>query len=192
MRIGIFGGSFNPIHTGHTRLGRDLCRRGLVDEIWFLVSPLNPFKQGDKSLLPDIDRLRLVQLATQNVPGLQASDFEMRLPRPSYMIHTLTQLRKTYLQHTFVLIIGADNWLRFSQWKDSEEILRLHDIIIYPRPGYDIDESTLPSRVHLFPTPMYDISSTQIRQAIAKGNYHGRGLTHAVWHEICLNNYYRL
>ena len=191
MRIGIFGGSFNPIHTGHLKLGKALCKRMWVDELWFLVSPINPLKQGNRELLSAEIRLQLVQTATANLPCLRASDFEMHLPVPSYMVFTLEQLRKTYPQDTFTLIIGADNWIRFPQWKDSEEILRQHDIIIYPRPGYNIDESTLPPRVRLFPTPLYDISSTQIRQALAKGNYHGRGLTHAVWHEICLNHYYK-
>ena len=191
MRIGLFGGSFNPIHTGQIKLGKALCKSKKVDELWFLVSPVNPLKQGNTELLSAEIRLKLAQTATATLPYLRASDFEMHLPVPSYMVFTLEQLRKAYPQHTFVLIIGADNWIRFPQWKDCEEIIRQHDIIIYPRPGYDIEESTLPPRVSLFNAPTYDISSTQIRQAIARGRYHGRGLPHAVWHEICLNNYYK-
>lgn len=190
MKVGIFGGSFNPIHTGHTRLGKWLCRRGLVDELWFLVSPLNPFKQGDIDLLDDEARLQLAHLAVEGQPHLRVCDFEMHLPRPSYMVRTLEELRKAYPQNEFVLVIGADNWLRFPQWKDSDDILRHHSLLVYPRPGYDIASTTLPASVRLIESPLYDISSTEIRQAIRNGNYHGRGLTPIVWKEIKQNKYY--
>lgn len=190
MRIGIFGGSFNPIHTGHISLGKTLCKGQRLDELWFMVSPLNPFKQTEQNLLPDEARFSMVSLAVEGIPNLRASDFEMQLPRPSYMVYTLEQLRARFPQHEFTLVIGADNWLRFPQWKDSSEILRHHDIIVYPRPGYPIDASALPPGVRVANTPLLNISSTDIRQAIAQGNYHGRGLPHAVWHEICKNKYY--
>ena len=190
MRIGLFGGSFNPIHTGHIRLGEWLCKKGLVDELWFLVSPLNPFKQKDDDLLSDEARLQLTRLAIEGRPQLKVSDIEMQLPRPSYMVRTLAELRQKYPNDEFILIIGADNWLRFPQWKQSDEILRNHQILVYPRPSYDIDTSTLPSNVQLVSTPLFDISSTQIRQAIRDGNYHGRGLTPKVWKEIRQKKYY--
>lgn len=189
-RVGIFGGSFNPVHTGHIRLAKCLLRLGAVDELWLLVSPLNPLKQGNTDLLDDEVRLQLTQMAVKNIPGLVVSDFEMHLPRPSYMVHTLQQLRTTYPDREFILIIGADNWLRFPQWKDNDEILRHHRLLVYPRPGYSIDTSTLPEGVQLVHTPHFDISSTEIRQAIAGGHYHGRGLTPAVWKEIKKNHYY--
>lgn len=191
MLIGLFGGSFNPIHTGHLRLGQWLCQQGYVDELWFLVSPLNPFKQGDNELLDDAARLRLVETAIQDKPQLKTCDIEMHLPRPSYMVRTLEQVRNIHPTHQFVLIIGADNWLRFPQWKDSDEILRHHNILVYPRTGFDIDPQTLPPGVHLVNTPLLDISSTQIRQAIRHGHYHGRGLSKAVWQAIKQNNYYK-
>ena len=190
MRIGLFGGSFNPIHTGHIRLGEWLCKKAFVDELWFLVSPLNPFKQKDDDLLSDECRLQLTHLAIEGRPQLKVSDIEMKLPRPSYMVRTLEELRKTYPTDEFILIIGADNWLRFPQWKQSDEILRHHCLLVYPRPGYDIDASTLPHNVQLVQTPLFDISSTQIRQAIREGNYHGRGLTPKVWKEIRQKQYY--
>lgn len=190
MRIGLFGGSFNPIHTGHIRLGEWLCKKGLVDELWFLVSPLNPFKQKDDDLLSDEGRLQLTRLAIEGRPQLKVSDIEMRLPRPSYMVRTLAELRLKYPKEEFILIIGADNWLRFPQWKQSNEILKRHRVLVYPRPGYDIDASTLPPNVQLVSTPLFDISSTQIRQAIRNGNYHGRGLTPKVWKEIRQKKYY--
>lgn len=190
MKVGIFGGSFNPIHTGHIRLGEWLCERGLVDELWYLVSPLNPLKQGDNDLLCDEARLRLTKLAIKGKPHLQVCDIEMQLPRPSYMVRTLEELRRMYPQYEFQLVIGADNWQRFPQWKDSPEILRHHRILVYPRPGYHIDVTTLPPNVSLIHSPLFDISSTEIRQAIASGHYRGRGLSPQVWKEIKLNKYY--
>ena len=191
MRIGIFGGSFNPIHTGHTRLGQWLVRKNYVDELWFMVSPLNPLKQNSTELLPDGLRLQLAQLAVEGKAGLRVSDFEMQLPRPSYMVHTLAQLRQAYPQHEFLLIIGADNWLRFNQWRNSEEIMLHHRLLVYPRPGYALDTASMPQRVSLVATPLFNISSTQIRQAIANGHYHGRGLSPKVWKSIKQNRYYQ-
>ena len=190
MRIGIFGGSFNPIHTGHTRLGQWLVRKNYVDELWFMVSPLNPLKQNSTELLPDGLRLQLAQLAVEGKAGLRVSDFEMHLPRPSYMVHTLAQLRQAYPQHEFLLIIGADNWLRFNQWRNSEEIMLHHRLLVYPRPGYALDTASMPQGVSLVATPLFNISSTQIRQAIAQGHYHGRGLSPKVWKSIKQNRYY--
>lgn len=191
IRTGIYGGSFNPIHTGHLTLGKLLCEQGLVDELWFLVSPLNPFKQTTNDLLDDQARLQLVQLAVRNEPQLQVSDFEMHLPRPSYMVHTLEKLREAYPDREFILVIGADNWLRFDQWYESEEILNHHLILVYPRPGYEIDLSTLPDGVTLVDTPLIDISSTQIRNSIARGNFDGKGLPPQVWKEIKRQGYYK-
>ena len=190
MRIGIFGGSFNPIHTGDTRLGQWLVRKNYVDELWFMVSPLNPLKQNSTELLPDGLRLQLAQLAVEGKAGLRVSDFEMHLPRPSYMVHTLAQLRQAYPQHEFLLIIGADNWLRFNQWRNSEEIMLHHRLLVYPRPGYALDTASMPQGVSLVATPLFNISSTQIRQAIANGHYHGRGLSPKVWKSIKQNRYY--
>ena len=191
MRIGIFGGSFNPIHTGHTRLGQWLVRKNYVDELWFMVSPLNPLKQDSTELLPDELRLQLARLAVEGKAGLRVSDFEMHLPRPSFMVHTLAQLRQAYPQHEFLLIIGADNWLRFNQWRNSEEIMLHHRLLVYPRPGYALDTASMPQGVSLVATPLFNISSTQIRQAIANGHYHGRGLSPKVWKSIKQNRYYQ-
>ena len=191
MRIGIFGGSFNPIHTGHTRLGQWLVRKNYVDELWLMVSPLNPLKQNSTERLPDGLRLQLAQLAVEGKAGLRVSDFEMHLPRPSYMVYTLAQLRQAYPQHEFLLIIGADNWLRFNQWRNSEEIMLHHRLLVYPRPGYALDTASMPQGVSLVATPLFNISSTQIRQAIANGHYHGRGLSPKVWKSIKQNRYYQ-
>ena len=165
ITTGIFGGSFNPIHNGHTALAYELCKRGEVDELWLLVSPQNPLKRQD-DLLPEMLRLKMARLAVKDIPSVSVSDFEFSLPRPSYMVHTLEKLRETYPQREFVLIIGADNWINFKRWYKSEEILKRHSIIIYPRNGFNVSSSSLPSGVKIVDTPLYEISSTEIRELI--------------------------
>ena len=190
MTIGLFGGSYNPIHTGHIALGQWLVRHHLVDELWFLVSPQNPLKPAE-GLLEDSARLRLAKLAVGRKQHLRVSDFEFHLPRPSYMVHTLEGLRASYPDHDFVLVIGADNWHRFPMWYKSDEIRRHHRLLVYPRPGYPIDEATLPDGVTLIHTPLHNISSTEIREAIAHDPaYNGFGLDSRVWAEIKAKGYY--
>lgn len=190
MTTAIYGGSFNPIHTGHIALGQWLVRHNFVDELWFLVSPQNPLKPAS-GLLDDEARLRLARLAIGRKRRLKVSDFEFHLPRPSYMVHTLEALRTAYPNRDFVLVIGADNWHRFPQWYKADEILRHHRLLIYPRLGYPIDETSLPAGVTLVHTPFHDLSSTQIREAIATDpSYNGFGLEPRVWAEIKAKGYY--
>ena len=185
---GIYGGSFNPIHNGHTTLGKALVKQGLVDELWFLVSPQNPFKVDDK-LLRDKERLRLTRLAIKGRAHLAVCDSEMKLPRPSYMVITLEHLREKYPEREFVLVIGADNWERFPQWYHHDEILQKHRVIIYPRPGYEL--SNVPANILIANTPLLDISSTVIREQIKAGTYKGEDLAPAVWKEIKKKGYYQ-
>lgn len=166
--IGIFGGSFNPIHKGHVALARQLLRRARLDEVWFLVSPQNPLKP-QSSLLDDNMRLEMARLALKDEPHLVASDYEFHLPRPSYTWNTLQHLSQDYPQHRFTLLIGADNWQLFGQWRNSCEIIENYPIVIYPRDGYPIDEASLPPNVRLVNTRLYNMSSTLIRQLIADG-----------------------
>lgn len=168
IRTGIFGGSFNPIHIGHLALANYLCEYSELDEVWFLVSPHNPLKE-QTGLWDDHLRLELVQLAIAGYPKFHASDFEFNLPRPSYMIHTLQVLQETYPDREFILIIGADNWEIFPRWYKADEILAHHRIIIYPRLGCTVDATTLPPSVQLVNTPLLEISSTFIRQALHEG-----------------------
>ena len=189
ITTGIFGGSFNPIHIGHLALGNYICEFEDVDELWFMVSPQNPLKhKGD--LLSESARLRLVQLATENYPRFQASDFEFTLPKPSYTIHTLDFLKREYPEREFLLIIGADNWLLFDKWFQSERIIKENKILIYPRPGILIDKDTLPANVRLLNTPQIEISSTFIRQAIKAGKDIRYFLHPAVYKEIIKEGYY--
>lgn len=165
MKIGIFGGSFNPIHFGHIALAKEIKELAGLDEVWFMVSPHNPLKSTSE-LMPDQDRLLMTELALQDMPGLTASDYEFHLPKPSYMSNTLNSLAHDYPNNDFTLIIGADNWLVFDKWHDHEEILRSHKIIIYPRKDCLINADTLPHGVSLVHTKLYEISSTQIRQRL--------------------------
>lgn len=189
IRTAIYGGSFNPIHTGHTQLGEWLCKEGFVDELWFMVSPQNPLKQG-VSLQNDEIRLQLAQLAVAESETLHVSDFEMHLPRPSYMANTLAALRKAHPDREFILVIGADNWACFNNWHKPEEILSHHKVLVYPREGYPVDEANLPEGVTLVHSPLFEISSTDIRKAIRKGKCQGEWLAPRVWAEIRRRNLY--
>ena len=182
IKTGIYGGSFNPIHLGHVCLAKALAQSGLVDEMWLVVSPQNPFKV-DEHLLNDEKRLHLARLAVADVPGVEVCDREFYLPRPSYMYNTLQLLSSEHPDREFVLVIGADNWERFPNWYRSQDILSAYRVIIYPRPGYTLQD--IPQNVTVADTPLLDISSTEIRHRIATDpNYDGEGLCSAVWEEI--------
>lgn len=168
IRTGIYGGSFNPIHNGHIALARQFLSDLNLDEVWFVVSPQNPFKADDK-LLDDQKRLRMVRKALQGESRMQACDVEFSLPKPSYMWNTLQRLSEQHPDREFVLLIGGDNWARFDHWYHADDILRTYSIAIYPRQGQHIGETTLPDNVSLLSAPLLDISSTDIRNRAAKG-----------------------
>ncbi len=169
MLVGIFGGSFNPIHKGHISIAREVLRRTPVEEVWFVVTPQNPFKQQQR-LMDDNLRLEMTRKALEDEPGLVCSDYEFRLPRPSYMWNTLQHLKEDYPNDTFALIIGADNWVSFPRWRNHEEILRNHEVIVYPRKGCPVDPETLPPGVTYLDLDLIDISATVIRQMVARGD----------------------
>lgn len=163
IRTIIFGGSFDPIHVGHTALAAEALRQNLADEVWFMVSPLNPHKQGQQ-LTPEEKRLAMVQLAIEDEPRFKASDFEFTLPRPSYTLHTLQALEAAYPERTFLLLIGADNWEKFDRWYRGDLILERYPIIVYPRGNEQ--QPQLPQGVEWLSSRLYDISSTQIREMV--------------------------
>lgn len=174
-RIALFGGTFDPIHNAHIALAES-CREQLeVDEVWFLVTPQNPWKQGCH-LSADEHRLRMVQLAIEGHSGLVASDYEFHLEKPTYSYLTLRHLREDYPEHEFILLIGGDNWEQFDHWSHYEEILQHHTIAVYPRTQGTNNQIKENSDCSLLPTnnlfhikaKLLPISSTSIRQRVAK------------------------
>ncbi|MBD5192022.1 MAG: nicotinate-nucleotide adenylyltransferase [Bacteroidales bacterium] len=163
--IGIFGGSFNPVHRGHLMLAQWLLHEMQFDSILFVVSPSNPLKH-QPDMLPEQQRLAMVKLALEGHPRLEACDIEFAMPRPSYTINTLRELSCRYPGYKFKLIIGADNWQLIDKWRAADEIIRDYGIVIYPRPGYHVDPGTLPEGVTLSNAPVVDVSSTMLRKVI--------------------------
>lgn len=168
VRTAILGGSFNPVHKGHVLLAKQVLSEGLADEVWLMVSPQNPLKD-DHSLLDENARFRLVEKALRDEPFIKACDFEFHMPRPSYTWATLRALRERYSEHSFSLLIGADNWQLFPKWSHPKEIIKNHIIIIYPRAGYPVNDDELPSNVRVLSgSPLFPYSSTDVRRAIAQ------------------------
>jgi nicotinate-nucleotide adenylyltransferase len=168
-RIGIYGGSFNPIHNGHIALAKALRQRAGLDEVWLMVSPQNPLKQGSTELIDDRLRYEMARIALHGEEGIRACNYELHLPKPSYTWHTLQHLRQDYPDYTFILLIGGDNWQHFHRWYHADDILRNHQIVVYPRRGSETDASHLPANVTMADTELLDVSSTEIRQRIHQG-----------------------
>jgi len=190
MRIGLFFGSFNPIHIGHLALANYMVNYTEMQEVWLVVSPHNPLKKKSQ-LLNQNDRLHLVNLALDFHPSIKASNFEFDLPQPSYTINTLVRLKEKYPQHEFSLIMGQDNLTSFNKWKNYEEILKRNHIYVYPRPNSGPSEFDEHPNIHFTEAPVMDISSTFIRNAI-KEKKDVRFFTHPkVWEEIDTMNFYK-
>ncbi|MFT4031112.1 MAG: nicotinate (nicotinamide) nucleotide adenylyltransferase [Siphonobacter sp.] len=168
MNIGLFFGSFNPIHIGHLIVANVMAESTDLDQVWFVVSPQNPFKKN-KQLLHEEDRYKLVELAIQNNHKLKVNDVEFSMPRPSYTIDTLLKLREKHPQHTFRLIIGEDNLAQFSNWKSYEQILTEFGLYVYPRPNAAASVLKEHPNVRLVEAPLLDISATFIRAQLKAG-----------------------
>jgi nicotinate-nucleotide adenylyltransferase len=165
MKVGLFFGSFNPIHVGHMLLANYMLEFTDLEQIWFVVSPHNPLKQKS-SLLDQNHRLQLVNIAIENQAKFKASNIEFKLPQPSYTINTLTYLAEKYPNTKFALIMGSDNLENFHKWKNYEEILKRFELYVYPRPENDGGALKNHANVKLINAPLMEISSTLIRQAI--------------------------
>ena len=168
MKIGLFFGSFNPIHVGHLIIANYMATQTDLEQVWLVVSPHNPLKPK-KTLARDRDRLNMVQNAVENNPKLKASDVEFKMPQPSFTIDSLTLLSDRYPQHQFTLIMGSDNLVSLPKWKNFEIILARHRIYVYARPDFESEQFKNHAGVEIFNAPMMDISATYIRDCIQKG-----------------------
>jgi nicotinate-nucleotide adenylyltransferase len=188
MNIGLFFGSFNPIHTGHLIIANHFINQGIIDELWFVVSPQNPFKNA-AGLLNEQHRLRLVQAAIEHEVKLKASNIEFKLPRPSYTINTLTYLVEKYPKYKFNIVMGSDGFQNISKWKNAEAILKNYTILVYRRPGFEITD-THGAQVQIQDAPLLEISSTYIRKIIKEKKSIRYLVPDQVKKEIDINQYY--
>lgn len=190
MHIGLFFGSFNPVHVGHLVLANYMASFTDLEQVWFVVSPHNPLKQKS-SLLDQHQRLLLVNLAIEDKPKFKSSNIEFGLLQPSYTVNTLAHLKEKYPKHTFSLIMGEDNLESFTKWKNYEEILKHHKLYIYPRPHTNSEELKKHPNVILTEAPLMDISSTFIRNAIKAKKDVSFFMHPAVWQYIDEMSFYR-
>ncbi len=189
MKIGLYFGSFNPIHIGHLIIASHIVNNAEVDEVWFVVSPQNPLKKSS-SLLNEQHRYSLVKIAIEDDKKLKASNVEFSMPKPSYTIDTLIYLSEKFKQHHFTLIIGSDSYLNFEKWKNYKQIILNYNIFVYPRPSYQIKDNLQPT-VKIIEAPLIEISSTQIRKNIKTNKSIRYLVTEKVLEEIELKGYYK-
>ncbi len=189
MKIGLYFGSFNPVHTGHLIIASFVADHTDVNQVWLVVSPQNPLK-ASAGLLNEYQRLHLVRLAVEGDRRLKASDAEFRLPKPSYTIDTLTYLEEKYPGHTFEIILGSDSFQNLPKWKNAGLLLEKYAFIIYRRPGFEIGED-LGGSLKILHAPMIDLSATFIRSLISSGKSARYYLPEVVWEEIEAGGYYR-
>ncbi len=192
MKIGLYFGTFNPIHIGHLIIANHMAEHSDLQQIWMVVTPHNPLKQKN-TLLDDRQRLHMVRLATEDFPKIKPSDIEFQLPQPNYTVHTLAHLKDKFPQHEFSLIMGEDNLNSLHKWKNYDYILENYDIYIYPRISSDVDANSqnFGTRIHKIDAPILEISSTFIRESIKNKKNVRPLLPEKVWEEIDYNNFYK-
>jgi nicotinate-nucleotide adenylyltransferase len=188
MKIGLYFGSFNPIHTGHLIIANYIANNTELDEVWFVVSPQNPFKNTN-SLLNEQHRLSLVKIAIEGEKKLKASNVEFKLPKPSYTADTLLYLSEKYPKHIFSIIMGSDGFQNIEKWKNYKYIIDNYNVFIYQRPGFQIKNTG--EKITIVDAPLLEISSTQIRKNIKEKKSIRYLVTDAVMEEIELKNYYK-
>lgn len=193
MKVGLYFGTFNPIHIGHLIIANHLVEYSDLEEVWLVVSPHNPFKEK-KSLLDNHHRLAMVQLAIEDYPKLKASDIEFKLPQPSYTINTLTYITEKYPNHQFSLLMGEDNLSGFHKWKNYEQILQNHKIYVYPRIKSEDDKANLllnNPKIIKVNAPIIQLSATEIRKSIKNKKNVKPLLPVKVWNYIDEMNFYK-
>ncbi|WP_298779214.1 nicotinate (nicotinamide) nucleotide adenylyltransferase [uncultured Polaribacter sp.] len=191
-KIGLYFGTFNPIHVGHLIIANHMVENSDLDEIWMVVTPHNPFKKKS-SLLENHHRFELVYRATENYPKMKPSNIEFKLPQPNYTVHTLAHISDMYSDKEFCLIMGEDNLKSFHKWKNFETILEHHHIYVYPRISVGKVETQFENhpKIHLVNAPVVEISSTMIRNGIQQKKNIQPMLTKEVWEYIDEMNFYK-
>ena len=189
MKIGLYFGSFNPIHIGHCIIASHFVQNTDLDKVWMVVSPQNPFKESN-NLLNEYHRLHLAKLATENDTRIRASDIEFHLPRPSYTIDTLTYLKEKHPEHDFALLLGSDGLQNFHKWKNATLLARDYPLYVYTRPGFDV-VNPLKAQIQVAQAPLLEISSTHIREIIKSGKSARYLVPDKVLEEIELYHYYK-
>jgi nicotinate-nucleotide adenylyltransferase len=191
MQIGLYFGSFNPIHHGHLIIANFILQHSELDQIWFVVSPQNPLKPSG-SLLNEYHRLHLVRLAVDGENSLRASDIEFKLPKPSYTADTLAYLTEKYPDHEFALVMGGDSFENLPKWKNYTHILKNYPVYVYKRPGHEaIPDYPAAKRIVVIDAPLLPISATHIRKSVKEGRSIRYLVPDPVKEEIERNGYYR-
>ena len=189
-KIGLFFGSFNPVHNGHLMLANYIVEYTDLDSIWFVVSPQNPFKDKE-SLLQDRHRFDMLEMAVENDSRFEVCDIEFNMPKPSYTIDTLNRLAELYPETEFHLICGMDNLVNFKKWKNAQEILDNYHLLVYPRKGYDGGELVNHKSVRIINAPEIEISSTFIRNAVAENKDVRYFMPEKSYNYMIDNNFYK-
>ncbi len=192
MKIGLYFGTFNPIHAGHLIIANHMAEYSGLDQVWLVVTPHNPLKKKS-TLLDDHHRLQMVFLATEDYPKLKPSDIEFRLPQPNYTINTLAHLQEKFPAHEFSLIMGEDNLNSLHKWKNYEVILQNHDIYVYPRINTEIinNDVAAHARINRIEAPVIEISSTFIRNSIKENKNVRPLLPEKAWQYVTHNLFYK-
>lgn len=192
MKIGLYFGTFNPIHVGHLIIANHMAEHSDLDQVWLVVTPHNPLKKKS-TLLDDYHRLQMVYLATEDYPKLKPSDIEFKLPQPNYTVTTLVHLEEKYPHHEFSLIMGEDNLKSLHKWKNHEAILAHHQIYVYPRISTEAENLELKNhpKIRMIDAPVVEISSTFIRNNIKLGKNIRPLIPTKVWEYIDHNLFYK-
>ena len=189
MKIGLYFGSFNPVHTGHLIISNYLLNNTDLQQVWLVVSPQNPLKPS-ASLLNEYHRLHLARIAVEGEKNLKVSNVEFSLPKPSYTIDTLIYLEEKYTEHEFAIIMGRDSLLNIGKWKNYQTLLKNYSIYVYKRPGFSVNKSNA-HNLHILDAPLLEISSTQIRKLIKEHKSIRYLVPDVVLEEIETYGYYR-
>ncbi len=191
MKIGLYFGSFNPIHIGHLIIANYIAQNTQIEQVWLVVSPQNPLKITN-TLLNEYQRLHLAQLAVEQNPYIKVSDIEFKLPRPSYTIDTVAYLKEKHPQHSYSIIMGSDSFQNIHKWKNADILKKENEFIVYPRDGFSIKQVNNDiEKLEIIQAPLLNISATEIRKAIKQGKSIRYFVTDKVLEEIEKGGYYK-